>query len=386
MVQTSMTKWLCCQTEVALTLHPSHCRPTDELSRRPWNLLFSLLLLVSCYITLLCPVYLQQPKEFWASYNVPEKHIKLLHNYSVTALSGSCKPQYIKERVTALYPGKLQTNASIFIQKDAVCIPGMWQYKAPFGMKGLKEHLQMTLKLLPETELPASLQRLPCKRCIVMGSGGQLRGSRLGKFIDMHDVVFRLNSAPVHGYEEDVGQKTTIRLTYPEGAPWSQQEYDPKSLFTVVIYKTTDFTWIRSLIERKPISWWDKLWFWQEVPEFSTLKAHNYRILNPDIIRKTLVDFLGHPEPQNKLFNVNQIVPTVGVSAVVMALHICDEVNLAGFGYDMSHPDMPLHYYGTCRMGFMNSQTVHNIDREKLFLMKLVTSGAIKDLTGGLHW
>lgn len=33
-----------------------------------------------------------------------------------------------------------------------------------------------------------------------------------------------------------------------------------------------------------------------------------------------------------------------------MALHGCDEVAVAGFGYDMSTPNAPLHYYETVRM------------------------------------
>lgn len=33
-----------------------------------------------------------------------------------------------------------------------------------------------------------------------------------------------------------------------------------------------------------------------------------------------------------------------------MALHNCDEVAVAGFGYDMNMPYAPLHYYETVRM------------------------------------
>lgn len=33
-----------------------------------------------------------------------------------------------------------------------------------------------------------------------------------------------------------------------------------------------------------------------------------------------------------------------------MALHGCDEVAVAGFGYDMNTPNAPLHYYETVRM------------------------------------
>ena len=50
------------------------------------------------------------------------------------------------------------------------------------------------------------------------------------------------------------------------------------------------------------------------------------------------------------------MVPTLGASAVVMALQVCDQVSLAGFGYDMQHPEARLHYYETIRMEAMKAQ------------------------------
>uniref|UniRef100_A0AAV2JRL2 Uncharacterized protein n=1 Tax=Knipowitschia caucasica TaxID=637954 RepID=A0AAV2JRL2_KNICA len=43
-------------------------------------------------------------------------------------------------------------------------------------------------------------------------------------------------------------------------------------------------------------------------------------------------------------------IPTLGTVAITMALHNCDEVAVAGFGYDMSMPHAPLHYYETVKM------------------------------------
>lgn len=60
-----------------------------------------------------------------------------------------------------------------------------------------------------------------------------------------------------------------------------------------------------------------------------------------------------------KIFNVplfKKMVPTLGASAVVMALQLCDQVSLAGFGYDMHHPESRLHYYETIRMDSMKAQ------------------------------
>lgn len=50
------------------------------------------------------------------------------------------------------------------------------------------------------------------------------------------------------------------------------------------------------------------------------------------------------------------MVPTLGASAVVLALQVCDQVSLAGFGYDMQRPQSRLHYYETLPMDAMKAQ------------------------------
>lgn len=67
-----------------------------------------------------------------------------------------------------------------------------------------------------------------------------------------------------------------------------------------------------------------------------------------------------------------------------MALHNCDEVAVAGFGYDMSTPRAPLHYYEKLMMSAIKESWTHNISKEKEFLQKLVKGGVIQDLTGGI--
>lgn len=80
-----------------------------------------------------------------------------------------------------------------------------------------------------------------------------------------------------------------------------------------------------------------------------------------------------------------QNIPTIGVIAIVLATHLCDEVSFAGFGYDLSQPDTPLHYFDNLCMAAMNFQTMHNVTTETQFLLKLVKAQVVKDLSGGIH-
>uniref|UniRef100_A0A672H5U2 alpha-N-acetylgalactosaminide alpha-2,6-sialyltransferase n=1 Tax=Salarias fasciatus TaxID=181472 RepID=A0A672H5U2_SALFA len=69
------------------------------------------------------------------------------------------------------------------------------------------------LKLIPKPKEPL-LSPKPgsngCVRCAVVGTGGILNGSKMGAEIDAHDYVFRMNGAITQGYEEDVGNRTSV--------------------------------------------------------------------------------------------------------------------------------------------------------------------------------
>lgn len=80
-----------------------------------------------------------------------------------------------------------------------------------------------------------------------------------------------------------------------------------------------------------------------------------------------------------------QNIPTLGVSALTLASLLCDEVSLAGFGYNLSQHGAPLHYYDQLPMSAMLEQSMHNVNRETELLQRLVREGTITDLTGGIH-
>ena len=59
----------------------------------------------------------------------------------------------------------------------------------------------------------SSTSGMSFKTCALVGNSAILSsGPAAGKFIDAHDVVFRLNQAPTKKYEDRVGKKTTVRI------------------------------------------------------------------------------------------------------------------------------------------------------------------------------
>nr|XP_046258051.1 ST3 beta-galactoside alpha-2,3-sialyltransferase 7 [Scatophagus argus]XP_046258052.1 ST3 beta-galactoside alpha-2,3-sialyltransferase 7 [Scatophagus argus]XP_046258054.1 ST3 beta-galactoside alpha-2,3-sialyltransferase 7 [Scatophagus argus]XP_046258055.1 ST3 beta-galactoside alpha-2,3-sialyltransferase 7 [Scatophagus argus] len=348
----------------------------DFFLSRTENLVFSLMLLIGCYSAILIPAYLplHRVSSLSSDYQEPKDLVSL--NRSASLLSNPCQPRWCLNRLKSLACSPALLDIPVFVQQGRL-VP--WELSPPLGLQGSEEHLALALASLPQPGLPPFLKREDhCRRCVVVGNGGILHGSHLGSHIDKYDIIIRMNNAPVPGFERDVGSHTTIRLMYPEGAPHSAHEYKKTTMVALVVFKSLDLDWLTSVVTKQPLSFWSKLWFWREVVDDVPLRPESFRILHPEIIHKT-----GQALQKYTLKQGN-MVPTLGASAVVMALQLCDQVSLAGFGYDMQHPEARLHYYETIRMGAMKAQVVHDISAEKLFLRDLVAAGAVTDLTGAL--
>ncbi|XP_053894576.1 CMP-N-acetylneuraminate-beta-1,4-galactoside alpha-2,3-sialyltransferase isoform X4 [Malaclemys terrapin pileata] len=250
----------------------------------------------------------------------------------------------------------------------------------PFGIKGQDNLIKAILSATKEYRLTPALDSLSCRRCIIVGNGGVLANKSLGLKIDDYDVVVRLNSAPVKGFEKDVGGKTTLRITYPEGAIQKLEQYEKDSFFVLAGFKWQDFKWLKYIVYKEKVSASDG--FWKSVATRVPREPHEIRILNPYFIQEAAFSFIGLPFNNGLMGRGN--IPTLGSVAITMALHNCDEVAVAGFGYDMNSPNAPLHYYESIKMSAIKESWTHNIQREKEFLRKLVKARVITDLTSGI--
>ncbi|XP_068131577.1 lactosylceramide alpha-2,3-sialyltransferase [Hyperolius riggenbachi] len=316
---------------------------------------------------------------------VDPEHIKRAHAFAKNVVDLQCRPAFARTEMDRLFPNRYNTGLASFIKKNKHANESSYQYGPPFGFRRYLKELDDILELMSDDDLPQDLKNKQCKRCIVVGSGGILHSLQLGHAIDQFDVVIRLNNAPVHGYEKDVGNKTTMRMTYPEGAPVSEQEYLSSHLFVTVLFKYVDFLWLQAMLKNETLSMWTRLFFWKSVADRLPLKSHQYRVLNPLIVKETAVDILDFNPPQKWWWGFEKNVPTIGAVAVVLATHLCDEVSIVGFGYDLSQPDIPLHYYDTHCMDTMNRQPMHDVTKERKMMQRLVREGVVKDLSGGLH-
>ncbi|GAB5569802.1 lactosylceramide alpha-2 [Prionailurus iriomotensis] len=341
--------------------------------------------------------------------------------YAQQVLQKECRPKFAKKSMAQLFEHRYSMDLPPFVKEAPKVNEAEYKYDPPFGFRRFSSQVQSLLEILPEHDMPEHLKAKSCRRCVVIGSGGILHGLALGHALNQFDVVISmflflngaitvgiidehlealqgpgsgpdtnsphagLNSAPVEGYSEHVGNKTTIRMTYPEGAPLSDLDYYSHDLFVAVLFKSVDFNWLQAMVKNETLPFWVRLFFWKQVAEKIPLQPKHFRILNPVIIKETAFDILQYSEPQSRFWGRDKNVPTIGVIAVVLATHLCDEVSLAGFGYDLNQPKTPLHYFDNLCMAAMNFQTMHNVTTETRFLLKLVKEGVVKDLSGGIH-
>lgn len=320
-----------------------------------------------------------------ADWTVSPERKKLVSDRVRAVLGGQCRPSWTRKNLMTQLPGDCSATEP-FLWKDIPLPESLFLYPAPFGIQGHRSEVEDILKQLPNSVSSPLWQKTSgeCRRCVVVGNGGILKGLGLGPLIDSFDVVIRLNSGPLGEFSGDVGRRTTLRMSYPEGTPLHWDDQDPNVVFVALAYKGVDISWISAMINKQTVSLWDWIFFWKKVPDQIPFGPDRVRLLNPLIIRETAFHLLKYPPPTWKLFGRNKMVPTIGVTALNLASLLCDEVSLAGFGYDLSQKGAPLHYYDRLPMSAMAAEKSHDVNRETELLRRLVCAGAVTDLTGAL--
>ncbi|KAF3858487.1 hypothetical protein F7725_011688 [Dissostichus mawsoni] len=284
---------------------------------------------------------------------------------------GACKPGYAAAKMTTIYP-KFMKPAPMFLDRNFKRLAKVSNYLPPFGFKTQERVIDSILTATKYYGLGEHLDSLSCKRCIIVGNGGILFNKSLGSRIDEYDVVVRLNEAPVKGYGKDD--------YLSRGAIQKSDNYEKDSLFVFSAFKPLDFKWLRQMVFKEKLRGTEG--FWKSVAHYVPREPTEMRILNPYFIQEAAFQFIGLPLNNGLMGKGN--IPTLGTVAITMALHNCDEVAVAGFGYDMNTPHAPLHYYETVKMSAIKESWTHNISKEKEFLRKLVKANIITDMTNGI--
>lgn len=111
--------------------------------------------------------------------------------YAEKILEQKCRQSFVQQQMAILFPHKYDRDLHPFLARSSILRDDVFKYNTPFGFKKHQNSFNHLIDLMPMVSLPEELERNPCKRCIVLGSGGILRGLGLGRFLDRFDVVIR---------------------------------------------------------------------------------------------------------------------------------------------------------------------------------------------------
>ncbi|XP_060948704.1 CMP-N-acetylneuraminate-beta-galactosamide-alpha-2,3-sialyltransferase 1-like [Limanda limanda] len=235
-----------------------------------------------------------------------------------------------------------------------------WWQSLQSGMKpaNYSEVVEELFQVIPDEVLYMDARPERCRTCSVVGNSGNLKGSEYGDLIDSSKFIFRMNMAPTSGFEEDVGTRTTHHFLYPESAI----DLDNNTRLVLIPYKTLDLQWLISALTTGTIKH-------TYLPVVPRIKANRDKVLiyNPTFFKYVYDSWLeGHGR-----------YPSTGFLSLVLALHICDEVSVFGFGADQSGS---WHHYW--ENNNMKHTGVHDGDYEHNITMLLVEKHKIKMFHG----
>lgn len=255
----------------------------------------------------------------------------------------------------------LLTEKNAFLDEDTYA----WWLKLQREKQphGLNDTFKELFQVVPHDVDPLLAKKsVGCRRCAVVGNSGNLRESWYGPHIDSHDFVLRMNKAPTAGFEADVGSKTTHHFVYPE----SFRELAENVSMVLVPFKTLDLEWVISAITTGTISH-------TYIPVPSKIKVRKDQILiyHPAFIKYVFDSWLqGHGR-----------YPSTGILSVIFSLHICDEVDLYGFGAD-SRGNWHHYWENNPSAGAFRKTGVHDGDFESNVTTTLASIHKIRIFKG----
>ncbi|CAB1320817.1 unnamed protein product [Coregonus sp. 'balchen'] len=171
-----------------------------------------------------------------------------------------------------------------------------------------------------------------------------------------------MNMAPTSGFEEDVGSQTTHHVMYPESAI----DLDNTTSLLLIPFKTLDLQWITSALTTGSIKH-------TYIPVQSRIKANKNRVL---IYSPTFFKYV-----YDAWLESHGRYPSTGFLSLLFAIHICDKVNVYGFGADQYgnwH-----HYWEENHQGGAFRHTgVHDADYEYNVTLLLAEKHKIKIFKG----
>lgn len=241
-------------------------------------------------------------------------------------------------------------------------------YKEVFSQKCQDGYMRPFVNIEDERQI----FRQNCASCALVFSSGRLLGASYGADIDSHECVIRPNNAPVLGYGQDVGHKTTLRVVahnalYSKG-PQILSVVDKLANYSVIVWDP-------------PMS--GKLTIGLLTPKVDVLEL----ALKLKKLRPKLSVFYGPSNYFDALWteltgaHANTLTNTTWIStgfySFIIAINTCERITVFGSlpedFCESSHVWAPYHYYPDVSIHSSDCYTFNEHEKKKEHKHKFLT-------------
>ncbi|KAM6896974.1 alpha-N-acetylgalactosaminide alpha-2,6-sialyltransferase 1-like [Xenentodon cancila] len=237
-------------------------------------------------------------------------------------------------------------NIRLFVHKDNID-NRQWNrlshFNSPFGFMDFKyDDVMPLVKLIPKPKeplLPLKPDGDGCIHCAVVGTAGILNGSKMGAEIDAHDYVFRVNGAVIKGYEEDVGNRTSVYVHTSHSITashmilkkygYTSAPHDEDIKYVLIPEGMRDFQWLQGLLKGENVSSGQYNNKQPRVYYSGQYNESRFYVLHQDFLRYVRNRFLKSSNLNSTYWAL--VRPTNGAFSLFLALHTCDTVSAYGF-------------------------------------------------------
>ncbi|XP_056409144.1 CMP-N-acetylneuraminate-beta-galactosamide-alpha-2,3-sialyltransferase 4-like [Hyla sarda] len=110
---------------------------------------------------------------------------------SYVNVGAMCAPGDVASKAASMISNYSRNHPVFLAMSDYFWVKNESRYPLPYGMKGSEDLLMKFLALSNRYHVPQDIERLRCRRCVVVGNGHRLKNSSLGETINKYDVVIR---------------------------------------------------------------------------------------------------------------------------------------------------------------------------------------------------
>ncbi|KAI1899875.1 hypothetical protein AGOR_G00066270 [Albula goreensis] len=226
-------------------------------------------------------------------------------------------------------------------------------------------------KLVPAQPLE-QLNGASFRTCAVVTSAGAILNSSLGKEIDSHEAVLRFNAAPTGGYENDVGNRTTIRIINSQILATPKHHFNTSSLYKDI-----------TLVAWDPAPYTVNLHKWYKSPDYNLFTPYvEHRLRYPKqpfyILHPKFIWQLWDIIQANTQENIQPNPPSSGFIGIFLMMALCEEVHVYEYIPSLRQTDL-CHYHeqyydAACTLG-----AYHPLLYEKMLIQRM-NIGSQQDL------